>query len=452
MTLEQLRALLREKLGALAAIKAKAMAAESTADEVKALEDALTEIEGIEKKIDLAEKAEAAAAKASKPAGERAEDGQERPGEKADPAPVVKLELGQKLSLTAAAIIKAGKDASPKQVLDVLDKAGYGAFAKELRQKAPQGYVNTGESTEGGILVPTALEGGILPLLRAQSTFLSADPLRVRLVAGKFKQPRGATGATASYVAEGGLKPVSTPTFDAIDMSAKKLAGIVPLTNEAKKWTVGDIEGYVRDDLRNALALTMDLNAYLGTGASNAPLGILNKVGVQTVTGVFSNPKAPTLAELDAFATAMTLKLTSANIYSNAKWRWLMSYRSIEYLRNIRVGGGSGDLAYPELQGDNPRWKGFAVLVTNQVPENLGTGTDQSLIALVDFSHVLFGEEEGIVMKMSDQATLDVDGAGTLLHLFQQNMFAILAESEHDFGLRYAKAVVKATGIRWGAP
>ncbi|MFN3585178.1 phage major capsid protein [Phenylobacterium sp.] len=451
MDLEQLRALLREKLGALAAIKAKAMAAESTADEVEALEDALNEIEGIEKKIDLAQKAEAAAAKASKPADERAQDGQERPGEKADPAPVIKLELGQKLSLTAAAIIKAGKDASPRQVLDVLDKAGYGAFAKELRQKAPQGYVNTGESTEGGILVPTALEGGILPLLRAQSTFLSADPLRVRLVAGKFKQPRGATGATASYIGEGALKPVSTPTFDAIDMAAKKLAGIVPLTNEAKKWTVGDIEGYVRDDLRNALALTMDLNAYLGTGAGAAPTGILNKAGVQTVVGVFANPKAPTLAELDAFASAMTLKLTSANIYSNPKWRWLMSYRTLEYLRNIRIGSNDGDLAFPSLQGANPVWKGFPVLVTNQVPENLGTGTDQSLIALVDFSHVLFGEEEGIIMKMSDQATLDV-GAGELLHLFQQNMFAILAESEHDFGLRYAKAVVKATGIRWGAP
>jgi hypothetical protein len=50
---------------------------------------------------------------------------------------------------------------------------------------------------------------------------------------------------------------------------------------------------------------------------------------------------------------------------------------------------------------------------------------------------------------MSDQATIDVDGAGDLVHLFQQNMFALLAEMAHDFGLRYAKAVVKATAIRF---
>jgi hypothetical protein len=33
--------------------------------------------------------------------------------------------------------------------------------------------------------------------------------------------------------------------------------------------------------------------------------------------------------------------------------------------------------------------------------------------------------------------------------LWQQNMYAILAESMHDFGLRLSKAVVKALGIRF---
>ncbi|MCR5875162.1 phage major capsid protein [Phenylobacterium sp. J426] len=449
MDLEQLRALLREKLGNLTAIKAKAMAADATDDQVKALEDALNEIEGIEKKIDLAEKAEAAAAKAARPADAPA--GEPEGGQRIEPRPEQKMGLDQKLSLTAAAIIKVGKGAPQKAVFDLLDQEGYGSLAKELRVKAPQGFVNTGETTEGGILVPTQLAGGIVPLLRARSTFLGANPTRVQLVNGAFKQGRGATGATASYVGEGGLKPVSTPTFDAIDMKAKKLAGIVPLTNEARKWTVGNIEGYVRGDLQNALSLTMDLAAYLGTGSGANPTGIFNKSGIQTVTGTFTNPKAPTLAELDAFATAMILKLTTANIYSSDTWRWVMSYRTLMYLASMRVGDNDGELAYPTLQGANPTWKGFPVIVTNQVPTNLGTGTDQTLIGLVDFQHVLFGEEEGIVMKVSDQATLDV-GGGDLLHLWQQNMFAILAETEHDFGLRYAKAVVKATGIRWGAP
>lgn len=452
MTLEQLRALLAQKHGALTPLKSKAFADEATQEDLDAFEAALKECEDIEKKISMLERSEALDAATTRAAdvvtgGDDETDlgnGRVAPTPKAAP---LKLELGQKLSLTAAAIIKAGKSGDP---LKILANEGYEQFANEL--KANQKAVNTTDQDEGGILVPTNLQGGILPLLRAESTFLNAGPTRVQLVNGAFKQPRGATGATAGYVAEGAAKPVSTPTFDAIDMKAKKLAGIVPMTNEARKWTVGNLEAYIRDDLRNALALTMDLNAYLGTGSGDSPLGIFNKSGVQTVAGVFADPTKPTLAELDRFATAMILKLTTANIYSNPRWRWTMAYRTLMYLADMRVGDNDGELAYPSLQGPNPTWKGFPVSVTNQVPTNLGTGTDASLITLTDFSHVLFGEEQGIVMKMSDQATLDPDGTGeNLIHLWQQNMFAILAESEHDFGLRYAKAVVKATGIRWGA-
>lgn len=451
MTLEQLRALLAQKHGALAPVKVKAFADGATQEDLDAFETALKECEGIEKKIAILERSEALDAATSRSA-EVVTGAEEIDGETGRIAPTpkaapLKIELGQKLSLTAAAIIKAGKSGDP---LKILANEGYEQFANEL--KAHRKAVNTADEDEGGILVPTTLQNGILPLLRNESTFLNANPTRVQLINGSFKQPRGATGATAGYVAEGALKPVSTPTFDAIDMKAKKLAGIVPITNEARKWTVGNLESYIRDDLRNALALTMDVNAYLGTGAGSSPIGIFNKSGVQTVAGAFVNPAAPTLAELDRFATAMILKLTTANIYSNPRWRWVMAYRTLMYLADMRVGDNDGELAYPSLQGENPTWKGFPVAVTNQVPTNLGTGTNASLIGLVDFSHVLFGEEQGIVMKMSDQATLDPDGTGeNLIHLFQQNMFAILAESEHDFGLRYAKAVVKATGIRWGA-
>lgn len=438
MSLEQLRALLREKIAGLAALKTKAFGDGATETDEKSLEAAIKEIEDLEKKIDLAEKAEALEAKASKPAD--APVGDQRPT--APAAPEQKMDETQRLSLVAASIIKGKADGA--HPLKVLEDAGYGQYAKELRQKA----VNTQVSSEGGILVPTDLQGGIIPLLRVQSTFLGAGPMRVRFTNGSFKQPRGATGATASYVAEGARKPVSTPTFDAIDMKAKKLAGIVPLTNEAKKWTVGDIEGYVREDLRDKLALTMDLHAYFGTGAGDSPTGIFNKSGVQTVTPTIASPTAPTLSELDRLATAMILRMTTANLYTNGKWRWVMSYRTAMFLADIRT--ESGDKAFPEMEGMNPVWKKIPVIVTNQVATNGGATLDETTLGLVDFSHVLFGEESGIVMKMSDQATLDPDGTGeNLIHLFQQNMFAILAESEHDFGLRYAKAVVKAAGIRF---
>lgn len=451
MTLEELRALLKQKSGQLDTLQARAFGKDGTDEDLTALENALKEVEEINRKIDLAEKAEAVKARASVPAAAPAGMGHNG-GPIMHAQPAEKVEAHRLVSFAAAAVIKTEKGGNAYQTLA---DEGFGHVAEQLwgaREKA----VNTLVSSDGGVLVPTpAAQGGIMPILRGAASFLDANPTPVQLINGQFSQARGLAGASASYVAEGAAKPVSSPTFDAISMRSKKLAGIVPLTNEARKWMVPNIESYVREDLRAAMAATMDLNAYLGTGSGTSPLGILNKSGVQTFTPTFASPTAPTLAELDTFATGMILKFTTANLFANPRWRWLMPYRTAMKLSTIR--DGNGNLAFPTMElnnvlGGGPSWKGFPVVVTSQLPTNGGAGTDETTVALVDFTHVLFGEEEGIAVKMSDQATVNTTGAvnGTgLVHLWQQNMFAILAESEHDFGLRTSLAVVKATAIRF---
>ena len=454
MDLAKLRANLKALIEKTAALKALGLGEAATEDGRAALAKHIAEIKQVEADIKTAEELEELEAKSlqTQPSPGSTEPGN-RPTVPA--APEIKVTTEQKLSLVAASIIKAGKNGNAYKVLE---DEGYTAFANELKTTAVRAgkSINTLSDANGGVLVPTALEGSIIPFLRNQSTFLNAGPRKVQLVNGIFKQPRGATGATAGYVGQGARKPVTQPTFDAINMSAKKLAGIVPLTNEAKAWTVGNIEQYVRDDLSSAIAVALDLNGYLGTGSGDSPLGILNAPGVQVVVPVFADPAAPTLTELDAFANAMILKLTTANILTTGGWHWTMSYRSALKLATMRVGGVNGDKAFPEMEfgrPGGPRWQGFPVLVSNQFPTNGGTGTNETTISLVDFTHVLFGDTGGgIEMKMSEEATIKTGTAtdgSDLLHLWQQNMFAILAETQHDFGLRYSKAVVKASGIQW---
>lgn len=448
MTLEQLLAALRDKSGQIAALKTKAFAPEATEEDVAALEKLLKEIDGLEKQIELLKAAEAVEARAVVPAS--------MPVTNTAPAvPAVPksadVDPVKVLSLTGAAVMKGRT--TGVHPLKVLENEGYGQLSQALVADPKAKAVNTLVSSEGGILVPAAQVGGnILPLLRPASTFLQAGPTRIPMVNGQFKQARGASGPTASYVGEAGLKPISTPTFDAIDMSSKKLAGIVPITREAIMWTVGDIEAWVRNELQSAMAQTMDLNAWLGTGSGSSPTGILNKAGVQTYTPVFAAAAAPTLQELDALATGMVSKLIAENMTMTGSWRWVMSYRTALKLSSFRLGtDADSELAFPEMEGflqGQARWKGFPVVISAHIPTNGGGTTDETTIALIDFNHVLFGEEEGIRMSYSEQATLNTTGAtdGTgLVHLWQQNMVAVLAESMHDFGLRRAKAVVKAT-------
>lgn len=447
---QKLRAALKAKMEAFAAIKEKAFADGSKAEDVTAFETAMAEIEALEKQLDLAVKAEELEARQTKAAGAPLATASAETTSTVEARPKEDYPLSKTLALCTAAVIKAGKDGDAEKVL-IAD--GYQGFVDQLKaaqRKSPKQdkSVNTLVSAEGGILVPTPQpQGGIVPLLRAESTFINAGPNRIQLVNGQFNQVRGATGATASYVGEGAKKAVSTPTFDAIAMKSRKIAGIVPITNEARKWTVGNIADYVENDLRAAIALAMDTAAYFGTGTGANPLGIFRRSGIVTYTPTFATATAPTLAEIDAMATGMLLALTTANIPSRGKWRWFMSWRTAMRLGNYRVGNGADGLfAFPGMQGaDNLVFKNLPVIVTNVNPTNGGGTTDETTLGLINMDDVLFGEEEGIIVKMSDQATLDVDGAGTLVHLFQQNMFAILAEAEHDFGLRRAISVVKAT-------
>jgi HK97 family phage major capsid protein len=418
-----------------------------TADELKAINDTTVEFEACEAEIKTLKAAEAARARAAAPANALAGGGEGGEGGErtVHAVPAREMKPVQKLSFIAAATMKSKHTQVP--VFKVLEDAGYGQFVKDLVAEMRQKQVDT---TVAAPLIPTSLSSEIIEMLRPETTFFQGNPKKVQFVNGKFKQPRGASGATAGYVGEAAKKPVTGPTFDDIDMSPKKLAGIVLITKEARAWSLPNIAAYIEDDLRAAMSQATDLNAYFGTGAGDSPVGIL-KQGVPTFSSndYVANPLAPTITEIDGMASRMVLSLTLANIGQATTWAWLFNYRTLEFLKNLRVGDDTGVYAYPELRLPAPTWKGFRVLVTNQVPINLGATTDETIIALIDFRHVLYGEEEGITVRHSEEATIDVNG--TLILLWQQNMEAILTETQHDFGLRHTNSVAVMENIRWGA-
>lgn len=438
--IKEAQAKLKALLGELEALTQKD---DTSAEHIAAMKAKTAEVKAQEDLIATLKEAEAARARAAAeaiPASDRTVERDDN-----QPArPKLQVAKDQRLSLIAAATLKAKLLRVP--ALKILEDGGYGQFAAELSIGVNKDTVDTDLTS---VLIPAALSNEIIELLRPETTFFQGNPKRIQFTNGKFKAPRGATGAVAGYIGEGVKKPVTNPTFDSIEMAPKKLAAIVLITQEAKNWTLPNIDAYIRDDLRAAMAQATDLNAYFGTGAGDSPRGILKIIGVPHITknAAIANP---TLSQIDETASSMILHLTQANIGASQTWAWLMSYRTIEFLKNVRVGGANdGIYAFPELRGPNPTWKGFRVLVTNQVPDNLGAGGNHSTLALIDFRHVLYGEEAGVTVKTSDEATVDVNG--TLVHLWQQNMYGILTETQHDFGLRHLNAICVLDDLLWGA-
>ncbi|MGX9981136.1 phage major capsid protein [Methylobacterium fujisawaense] len=470
-TLAELREKLKAAREAAAAARAKAVADGATDADRTAYKDALTATEKALDMVKDAERMEALDAATTRLATAAAggtdvlERSAAADGRFAYARPAEKMSILDEATLMAAAsaksraFLQAGIAKSP---IEILGDEGYERFVKELKDRASANAARRREKTnttltsaDGGILLPTPNANTIIELLRGENTFLAANPRRVPLIGGQFNQPRGATSSTAGYVGEGMKKPVGSPTFNGISMRAKKIAGIVMVTMEALKWSLADLQAYIRDDLRLTLANNMDLACYFGAGTNYTPLGILNRPNVNafdaSATGagaLFANPKAPTVAELDRVATRMILAITDANIPATSRFAWTMNYHLMRYLADAR--GANGQYIYPELNTDTPTWKRFRVFVTTQFPSNGGATTDESTLALVDWSNVLYGDEEDITVRTSMEATID-PGTGTLVHLFQQNMMAVLMEAQHDIALNYDQAVSVLRHARWGS-
>lgn len=451
MTLKELREALKTGRAKLVDLKKAAHEEKAAPEAVKAYKDGITDCEKLLDQIRDAEREEALDAASSKSA-DAPLGGNDAHTVYAAAKQTVKPE--QRALLPVAAQAKAaiasklyGERVDP---LKILEDDGFGDFAKEMRDRSAMQKAGVSSTISNNVLLPQPVTEEIIPILYPATTFLQGDPRRVQLVGGKYRQPRGVGSSTASYVGEGAKKPVGAPTFDDINMTSHKLAGIVYMTNEAVKWTVGRLEGYIRDDLRRVMGLKMDSAAYFGTGAGATPTGIFAKPGITIFdgsgTGLFANNRKPTVAELDTVAMRMILSLTGSNIVMSQKWRWVMGYRFWAYLDTLR--DGNGNKIFPELAQGN--WKGIKILVSNQNAENGGTTTDEGNLGLVDFGHVLFAEEEDMVMKTSTEATIDDNG--TLVLLWQQNMSAILCEMQHDFALDQPKAVALLTHVRAGSP
>lgn len=459
-TLKELREERKAKREAMQALKSAAFATDATDEAVTAFEKAVNDLKAIDRLITIAEEEEriegASSKAADQPTGMGHNSGDD-PRIYAAPKKTVKDE--QKALFPLAAQVKAAilnkralESGSNEHVspVDILNSEGYGELVKEFDGKAREQRFKAGVAStiSSNVLLPQPVTEEIIPILYPETTFLQGAPRSVQLVGGVYRQPRGVGSATAAYVGEGAKKPVGAPTFDDINMRSHKLAGIVYMTNEAAKWTVGRLEEYIRSDLRRVMGLKMDSAMYFGTGTGTTPTGIFNRAGTTidaSATGNFAAPKAPTVAEIDRIAIRMILSLTTSNIVMTQKWRWVMSYRTWAYLSTLR--DGIAGLVYPELS--RGEFKGIKVLVSNQIVDNGGTNTDEGTLALVDFGHVLFAEEEGMIMKTSTEATID-DG-GTLVLLWQQNMSAILCEMQHDVTLDQPKAVAVLNKVRWGS-
>lgn len=306
---------------------------------------------------------------------------------------------------------------------------------------------NMGNGAAGGFLVPEDVSGEVIELLRPASVVTAMGPRFVPMPSGNLTTNRRATGANFGYGGEQQNINATGMTFGQVKLSAKKLRGIIPVSNDLLRSASTAVDRLIRDDAVADAAQIQDRFFLRGSGTDFAPKGLrFQLLGTAfEATNILAMTATPTLQTVTNDLGRMELALGNANVvYTSA--HWIMSPRTAMYLTNLR--DGNGNFAFPEMQDKMLRRK--PVHVTTEVPSNLGGGGNESEIMLVAPQHVMVGEHMGIEIAMSTEAAYH-DASGVMQAAFSRDETLMRMILQHDIGLRHLAAIAVLTGVTWGA-
>lgn len=236
-------------------------------------------------------------------------------------------------------------------------------FAREQRDIG-----KVAPTTKGAALIPVDLQReALIELLRNEAVALSLGVTVIPNLEGDLDIPRQIAGASATWLAaeNTGVSESELDT-DLVQFRPHTVGLRTDMTRRMRKQAPGVIEPLVREDVRQALGLAVDLAIIAGTGLAGQPRGILETVGIGSVT----TSGGLTYGELVEFVT----DLGSANALKG----------SLAYLTNWSVAGlGMATLTdavagakYLFDAGAGMWATGFPGAVSQQVPGAAGgTGT-----------------------------------------------------------------------------
>ena len=259
------------------------------------------------------------------------------------------------------------------------------------------------------------------------------------------------TGGSGYWVKEGQAKPLTKWSYDRVKLAPLTVAAIAVATKQMLMRANAATDALFRDELARAIGETIDatfIDPAVAPVGDTSPGSILNGVGQTTSSGdasVFG-----VRCDIGALLNAHN----DANLEFDGLF-WIMSGRVAIALSQMT--NEIGNLAYPTVTPTGGTLAGFPIFVSNYAP----TDSHGSVIALVKGSEIYLGDEGGIDVAMSDQASLIMSDSPTMasattptaaqmVSMFQTNSVAYRVERFLNWQRRRAEAVAWMK-VEWDA-
>lgn len=295
----------------------------------------------------------------------------------------------------------------------------------------------------GGALVIPEYASEIIELLRSRTVVRAAGARTLPMNNGTLTIRKHTSGSSAGYVGESRNISTTQPEVGQIELTSKKLAAIVPISNDLLTFTSGpSADEFVRDDLVMEMSIREDRAFLRDDGTQHTPRGMRYWVDAANVSG--SNGTSPDDIEQDFKDLLNALETADVRLIRPA---WFMHPTRKNHLAVLRHAGG-GNLIFPGLTGPNPNIWGFPVFTTTSLPNNLGSGGDETEVMFADMADAIIGEVSGLNIVVDSSASY-VEG-GELHSAFSRDETLIRAITRHDFAFRHRKSIAVKTGVAWG--
>ncbi len=306
-------------------------------------------------------------------------------------------------------------------------------------------------ATAGGYLVPIEQSNEVIELLRARSLFMrspgSDAPLEslvktMPLNSDTLTIPKLTGGSTASWVAENGTIPPTQPTFGQITLQAKKLAVLVPISNELLEDSDPDVEGVVRDDIAQSMARAVDTAILYGTGNNGQPRGIASNPDIGYTNALNAAPSYDNLNNL-------VMQVRLADIAEDDSWAWVLNPRDVDAFRSLQDGQGAyifaaagfnaAEVATPSRLLNYPYFHSNTVALSDSTGNGAGSSPN-------DETDIFFGHWRDVIVAY--RKTLEIKASDVAGTAFQTDQLWIRAILRMDVGIRHDAAIAMYTEAR----
>lgn len=256
------------------------------------------------------------------------------------------------------------------------------------------------------------------------------------------------SGGTAAWVQEGNAKPLTQWSYSKAKLVPLTVAAITAATKQQLMRASVAADMLFRDELARAVGATMD-STFADPGvapvADESPGSIFNGV-----TGLTPNGDTGIIGVRCDIATMLNAH-NDANLNFDGLF-WVMSGRNAIALSQMT--NEIGNLAYPTVTPTGGTLAGFPVMVSNFAPADF--------VALVKGSEIYYGDEGGLDVAMSEEASLVMEDASTVtgssttptatqvVSMFQTNSVAFRVERFVNWQRR-RNAAVAWMAAQWDA-